>query len=218
VSDSIDDNLRRQPSQDRSTQRVTLILDTTAALVDEVGLSGLTPALIARRSDMSGPAIYRYFADLDAIVRALATRNLERFLDRTADLLADSELSWEDAIAASVDNYAHMYRTEPSFRSIRLGSGAGSLMNEGVSNKRVIAQATIAHFAPRYETWDRESMPLRVEVMIEIIEALVSRAFEPDGEDNEAFFLGEAKRLGVAYLAEILETVPGTPPAEHRVG
>ncbi|MDQ1606511.1 MAG: hypothetical protein QOJ18_878, partial [Microbacteriaceae bacterium] len=89
---------RHSPRQDRSTQRVELILDTTAALIDEVGYGSITPTLIARRATMSGPAIYRYFDDLDAIVVALATRNLERYLERS-QLLLEAAADWQEAIA-----------------------------------------------------------------------------------------------------------------------
>ena len=78
------DGLRRHPVQGRSSQRIDLILDTAAALIDESGYGALSPTLIARRAGMSGPAIYRYFADTDAVVRALAMRNLERFLAAAA--------------------------------------------------------------------------------------------------------------------------------------
>jgi AcrR family transcriptional regulator len=212
VADTTDDNLRRRPTQDRSAQRLTLILDTTASLIDEVGQSGLTPALIARNAGMSGPAIYRYFADIDSIVGALAGRNLELFLEATAELLSDPELTWEGAIEASVDTFSHMYETVPSFRTLGLGGGSGARFREGMSNKAVIAAAAIEYFQPRFDTWDRPLMQEHIEAMIEIIEALVRRAHEPDA--NTEFFLGEAKRIGVQYLGDFLLTVPGTPPAD----
>ena len=95
--------------QDRSTQRVELILDTAARLIDEVGYGNVTLALIAREADMSGPAIYRYFTDLDAIAAAIAARNLERYLERSRELLVGAD-RWEDAIAGSVQAYSDMYQ------------------------------------------------------------------------------------------------------------
>jgi len=210
VADTADDNLRRRPTQDRSAQRLELILDTTAKLIDEVGISGLTPALIARDASMSGPAIYRYFADVEAIVGALAFRNLEAFLAETEVLLSDTELTWQGAIEALVDNFARMYVEVPGFRTLGLGGGNGTRFKEGMSNKALIAQAGIGFFQPRFEAWDRPLFQEHIEAMIEIVEALVRRAFEPAA--NKDFFLSEAKRLAVQYLGEFLETVPGTPP------
>lgn len=212
MADTTDENLRRRPSQDRSTQRLALILDTTARLIDEVGPSGLTPALIARNAGMSGPAIYRYFADIDAIVGALASRNLDVFLHATADLLSDPDLTWEKAIEGSVDNFSRMYTQMPGVRSLGLGGGSGSHFREGMSNKAVIADAAIGYFKPRFEAWDRPLFQEHIEALIEIMEALVRRAHEPDA--NTAFFLAEAKRVGVQYLGDFLVSVPGTPPAD----
>lgn len=201
--------LRRRPTQDRSAQRLELILDTTAALIDELGLNAVTPALVARRAGMSGPAIYRYFSDGDGIIRALARRNLERFLHATERMLGDAELSWEDAIAGSVEMYSRMYREEPGFQFLRFGIGPTARFSVEETNLSVVARSTIGHFQPRYETWDRPGMLLAVEVMLQIIEALVARAYEGG---NAEFFIGEAKRLAITYLGEFLATVPGTPP------
>ncbi len=209
MADPVVDVLRRQPAQDRSAQRLELILDTTAAIIDELGLNAVSPSLVARRAGMSGPAIYRYFSDGDSIIRALARRNLERFLDQTQRMLSNAQLSWEDAIAGSVEMYSRMYREEPGFLSLRFGSGPTARFSEDETNLAVVARSTIGHFQPRYETWDRPGMLSAVEVMLQIIEALVGRAYEGD---NSEFFIAEAKRLSINYLGEFLLTVPGTPP------
>lgn len=210
MAETADNNLRRRPTQDRSAQRLELILNTTATLIDEVGISGLTPALIARHASMSGPAIYRYFADVEAIVGALAFRNLEAYLAVTEQMLSDPDLTWETAIEGTVDNFTRMYDEVPGFKTLGLGGGNGTRFKEGMSNKALIAQAGINFFQPRFEAWDRPLFQEHIEAMIEIVEALVRRAFEPGA--NKEFFLGEAKRLAVQYLGEFLATVPGTPP------
>jgi AcrR family transcriptional regulator len=207
-----DENLRRQPAQGRSAQRLELILDTAATLIDEVGLTGTTPSLIARSSGMSGPAIYRYFDSMDAIVRALATRNLERFLTTVEQLLSDEEITWEQAVAGTVEAYAEMFRSEPGFRDVRLWGGPAARLAESVSNKSIVATSTIGFFQPRFDAWDRPDFRLRIEAMIEIIEALVSHAFESD-ESDQGYFISEAKRVAIEYLGDFLTTVPGTPRA-----
>jgi len=209
VTDTEAEVLRRRPTQDRSAQRLELILDTTAAIIDELGLNAVSPSLVARRSGMSGPAIYRYFSDGDGIIRALARRNLERFLESTQRMLSDAQLSWEDAIDGSVEMYSSMYRTEPGFQALRFGSGPTARFSDEETNLSVVARSTIGHFQPRYETWDRPGMLRAVEVMLQIIESLVGRAYEGD---NSEFFIAEAKRLSINYLGEFLLTVPGTPP------
>jgi AcrR family transcriptional regulator len=208
----VDENLRRQPAQDRSAQRFDLILDTAAALVDQYGIAGVSPTLIARTAGMTGPAIYRYFDDMSSVFRALAARNVERFFASLQQILANPKMSWEDAVRASVDLYANMYRSEPGFARLRLGEGLDkNALNDVEGNGRVVAAAAVAHFQPRYETWDRPLMTEHIEVMVHLIFALVARAFEND-RDGEPFFLSEAKRLSVTYLANFLATVPGIAP------
>ena len=210
MADSAVELLRRTPIQDRSAQRIELILDTTAALIDELGLSAVSASLVARRAGMSGPAIYRYFSDTDVIIRALARRNLERFLASTEQLLLDESLEWQGAIAQSVEHYSRMYRDEPGFATVRFGSGPAARFSDTETNLTVVARATIGSFQPRYEAWERPGMLRAVEAILHMADALVSRAH--DG-DNAEFFVAEAKRLSVQYLAEFLLTVPGIPPA-----
>ncbi|MCU1582498.1 MAG: transcriptional regulator, TetR family protein [Microbacteriaceae bacterium] len=194
---------RHSPRQDRSTQRVELILDTTAALIDEVGYGSITPTLIARRATMSGPAIYRYFDDLDAIVVALAKRNLERYLERS-QLLLEAAADWQEAIAGSVAAYSEFYRDEPGFRWLRLGDPiAGNLLSASEGNKTLLARQVCELFVTRYEVDSRPDLLEHVEVMVEIADALIARAFESD-PDGDRFFLDECTRVMVSYLGEYL--------------
>lgn len=195
--------IRRSPVQDRSTQRVELILDTAARLIDEVGYGNVTLALIAREADMSGPAIYRYFTDLDAIAAAIAARNLERYLERSRELLVGAD-RWEDAIAGSVQAYSDMYRTEPGFRSLRLGDST-SPKPPGVSesNKTLLARSVTELFIERYEVEPRTELLRHVEVMVEIGDSLIAKAFEAS-PDGDPFYLRECTTLMVSYLGEYL--------------
>jgi AcrR family transcriptional regulator len=194
---------RRQPRQDRSAQRVALILDTTASLVDEVGYSTLTLAFIARRAGMSGPAIYRYFSDLESIALALAARNLERYVERCREFLGEMT-QWQDAIVAAVASYADFFRHEPGFRQIRLGDTiTQERLGARVSNKTLLASTVSELFVEVYEVLPRSELLKHVEVMVEIGECLIAKSFEADPA-GDPFFLDECGRLMVDYLAEYL--------------
>lgn len=205
MSEASTTTMRRQPRQNRSEQRIELILDSLAALIDEVGYRNLSIAQIAKRADMSGPGIYRYFNDLNAIARALATRNLERFLGAAAARLAEAGEDWQNGIAGSIDAYCEMYRTEPGFRWLRLGDSVDSnLMDSTESNRTVVARVTGDLFVERYEVGFRDDLLAHVEVMVEIIDALSARAFATDPQ-GDPFFLSEIPRIINGYLAEYLE-------------
>jgi AcrR family transcriptional regulator len=204
------DGLRRHPVQGRSSQRIDLILDTAAALIDESGYGALTPTLIARRAGMSGPAIYRYFSDTDAVVRALAMRNLERFLTAAATEVAQQE-DWQDALGGFVDVYVGLMRNEPGFRWLGLGDGVDRHLLSGTErNTRVVGRAAGEFMTARYDTWDRPDFAKHVDVIVELIVALVDRAFD-ENDAGDAFYIDEARRLAIAYLDEFLTTVPPDP-------
>lgn len=195
-------HLRRQPSQDRSAQRFELILDTMAALVDEVGYGAITISLIAKRSEMSGPAVYRYFDDLQSISRALATRNLHRFLDKANAAIADGSGEWPDTMLAALDSLSDMYRTEPGFRGIRLGDGIDrNLIDPSETNRGIVARMLAERFIERYGDPQRENFLGHIYTVVEIADSLIGRAFEAD-PDGDKFFIDECRRIVVSYLDE----------------
>jgi len=210
-------SVRRVPRQDRSEQRFELILDTTAALIDEVGYANLTTSLIAKRIGMSGPGIYRYFDGLQAIATALATRNLRRLLDRAAELTADTDLEWDEAMNALVGVYAEMFRTEPGFRWLRLGDAIDRhLIDETETNRTVVARYMTEHFVRRYDVLPRPDLLQHVEVMVEIADSLVARAFVSTAEGDD-FFIAETSRLLTRYLGEYLASTLDEAKRQHQL-
>lgn len=213
MSDTAGAILRRQPRQGRSEQRLELILDCLAALIDEVGYNNLSIAMIAKRAEMSGPGIYRYFDDLNAIARELAQRNLARYLTNVSAMLEGDSDEWRDALTGSVDVYADMFRTEPGFRWLRLGDSIDkNLIDAAENNRSVVARHTAELFITRYEVFHRDDLLAHTEVLVELIDALVARAFIDD-PNGDAFFIGEAKGIATGYLADYLErTLPFATP------
>lgn len=70
-------NARRQPMQQRARERTQQILDTTARLLEEVGVDDLTTILIAKELGISVGSLYHYFPNKHAIMFALGERWLE---------------------------------------------------------------------------------------------------------------------------------------------
>lgn len=198
-------SLRRVPQQDRSNARLGLILDAAAALIDEVGYRNVTMTLVARKAGMSGPGIYRYFSDLEAVARALAARNLERFISSTREALSAQAGEWTILLARVIGVYAELCRTEPGFRWLRLGDAVDTnLLHNEVSNRSYAASVLSEIFVVRFGVHEREDLNLHVEVVVEIVDGLIARAFatSPDGDE---FFIGECTRVACDYLVDYLE-------------
>lgn len=62
---------RRVPQQDRGERRVAEVLEAASAVIAEVGYEAATMTAIAERAGASIGAVYQYFPNKEAIVRAL---------------------------------------------------------------------------------------------------------------------------------------------------
>jgi AcrR family transcriptional regulator len=71
-------NLRRQPKQQRSKDRVESILDAAAAVFDRVGYDAATTHLIAIEAGTAIGSLYQFFPDKAAIFHAMELRHWER--------------------------------------------------------------------------------------------------------------------------------------------
>lgn len=95
----------RRPQQERGQRRFDAILDTTAELVAEEGVAGVTMNAIAKRSSTTVGSLYHFFPDRDAVYLALLERHGERIAERFATLesLDWSALTVEQSVARFLD-------------------------------------------------------------------------------------------------------------------
>ena len=89
---------RKIPSQNRSRQRVNLILETARLILREQGLNSFTTAAIAKRAEIPVGSIYQYYPNKKSILLAL----FENYLHRIRDVFTEFDdpkylqLGWED--------------------------------------------------------------------------------------------------------------------------
>ena len=108
------------PVQERAKATVGLILDTTAALLDEVGVDAFTTNLLAERAAIRVRTIYRYFPNKLAVITALARRVME--LEAAAlrfEPLADTRIAWRDAVDRISVAYSAAIEDLPGLAVIR---------------------------------------------------------------------------------------------------
>jgi AcrR family transcriptional regulator len=80
---------RKRPAQRRSRETVRAILDGAARVFEEHGYAAGTTNRIAERAGVSIGSLYEYFPNKDAIVVALAERELEKERAALLDVLED---------------------------------------------------------------------------------------------------------------------------------
>ncbi|MGI9294146.1 MAG: TetR/AcrR family transcriptional regulator [Pseudomonadales bacterium] len=105
---------RRQPRQDRSIQRAQQIMDVTAQLLDEVGFDDLTTILIAKELGISVGAVYHYFPNKHAILRAIAENWLKAWdqLFEEIDTLALEHMALETCVVSLTNRFVGVYHKQ----------------------------------------------------------------------------------------------------------
>ncbi|GII76547.1 TetR family transcriptional regulator [Sphaerisporangium rufum] len=207
--------LRRRPAQRRSAERVERMLDECARLLDEAGYQALTTKEVARRAGVPIGTFYQFFPDKQGLVRALALRNLDAFLDRLAARLGAAQVvDWTGAVELAVDEFVAMKRTTPGFAVVDFGeilptpggpalAGSNRLLDAALENNVIVAdrlRALIVELlgAPATPALDRALV-----VAVEAADAVLKLAFRSrPGGDPE--LIDECKRLLRRYLSDHL--------------
>ncbi len=194
--------IRNEPVQARSTARLATLLDSAAAVIDEIGYERLTTAMVAERAGASIGTVYRYFPDRIAVLQSLAARNVERLMARATDeLQAGRHASALDAVLALHSVTVELFRTEPGYRSLRAGDvlDLRPATSELTANS-MLASAVTDALVEHYGTSDSSELRLTVGTAVELMDALTARAFARD-ERGDAELLAEADRALRAVIA-----------------
>jgi len=200
--------LRNSPVQARSTARLTALLDAAAAVVDEIGFERLTTAMVAERAGASIGTVYRYFPDRITLLQALGARNLDRVLTRVSDAVTDaSHTNWRDALDAALGILLEAFRTEPGFRSVRVGDviDLRPAPNERTFNS-IVSDRMLDGLVARFGVPDSDEVRATCEAAVELYDALISRAFARNPRGDDAF-ISLAHRATYSLLSESFGTV-----------
>ncbi|ROS62116.1 TetR family transcriptional regulator [Frigoribacterium sp. PhB160] len=196
--------LRNEPVQARSSARLTGLLDAAASIIDEIGYERLTTAMVAERAGASIGTVYRYFPDRIAVVDALALRCMQRLTARVVEAVSHDDVTdWRQAVDLVVDAKVEMYRTEPGFRAIRFGDvpDLGAPQQAPVSSP--LADSVLRLLVERFDVVADERTELAVQVVVEIGNGLLARAFVAGGRGDERF-VEECRRVVTSYLEPVL--------------
>ncbi|MEU7740119.1 TetR family transcriptional regulator [Nonomuraea sp. NPDC052129] len=211
--------LRRRPAQRRSVERVERMLDECAHLLDEVGYEALTTKEVARRAEVPIGTFYQFFSDKQGLVRALALRNLDAFLQRITERLteriAESGLDhWTDLVDLAIDEFVVMKRTTPGFAVVDFGEvltapggpalkGTDRMLDAALENNVVVADRLRALTVDLLDAPVGPGLDRALLVAVEATDAVLKLAFRvrPDGDSD---LIAECKQLVHRYLADHL--------------
>ncbi|MEO0537818.1 MAG: TetR/AcrR family transcriptional regulator [Cyanobacteria bacterium P01_A01_bin.123] len=112
--------MRRQPKQARSQERVKQILDVSEQLFLEIGYDATTTRAIAARAKVSVGSLYQFFPDKEAILKALSIRYMQTQYQRFLDLHTSEAvtLPLRSYVNQMIDVFDQFYTDYPGSRAI----------------------------------------------------------------------------------------------------
>ncbi len=202
--------MRRAPMQRRSTERVDLMLDVCATLLDRVGYESLTTKAIAEQAGISIGSVYQYFPDKKSMVRSLAVRYLEEFLQRLDQALSGTPLrEWRQLVDGMLRVYADMLDASPGFRAIRIGPAHDPyIMQPDEDNATVIAAGTRELFRGQVDLPDEPRVERILVVALTMGDALLQLAYRRDPTGDKEI-LAELTSVVTRYLDQELPLSAG---------
>jgi AcrR family transcriptional regulator len=116
--------LRRKPKQERSIQRLDLILSAAANLISEKGVGAMRMTEIAIVAKVPIGSVYQYFPEKAAIVKALFDRQASAIQAKTAAMFADVQSLDHalDLVCLMIDWHYAEYRNDAAYLGVWLGT------------------------------------------------------------------------------------------------
>ena len=200
ISDRI--ALRRKPKQERSIQRLDLILNAAATIIAEKGVSAMRMTELAAAAKVPIGSVYQYFPEKAAIVKALFDRHAQAIQQKTAEMFADVRSFDEalDLISTMIDWYYAEYRNDAAYLGVWMGTETDQdLLRLNIEHSGQIAaifQEAVRRLSP--ELCD-EQMKARTYLFSHLIGAAIRLAVLSDDGFGERI-LEEWKRVIRASL------------------
>jgi AcrR family transcriptional regulator len=201
-------SIRAVPRQSRSQQTLDLILDTAAELFVEVGYETTTTNVIAEKAGISIGALYRYFPDKDAVLKALA----ERYRQQTRGLfkivfVEDARyLPLDVLLDRLIDPFLEMYREYPVYAHILLGADVSVDIAAASRDMEAEMIAEMANFIHRLAPHlTKKRAHLIATISKAVVKMLISLVIASPDKQYQAAVIGEVKQMLLGYLGPLLK-------------
>lgn len=208
-------NLRRQPRQDRSRERVDTILGASQTLIGEKGLAALTMKEIAEASGMSLATVYHYFPNRSSVMAELYRRFSSDLTDQIADILVSIE-RFADVFRiadAIVDRYFSLLKLKPELQDLLNAIQADKeLRGVDIAGTRQQADSFCAATERLVAADQRANFRGSVHLLFQLSGSAVRHALYLGGEEGERT-IADYKRLIHNQLSEF-----DIHQAQHKFG
>lgn len=204
IHDSAASQQRKEPSQQRSRERVERMLGAAKAIIEERGSDALRMGEVAERAGVSIGSLYQFFPDKSAIIRALAERITEssRACIDAALNVVNTEDELRKAFSELVDIYYGLFKAEPVMRDIWSGMQADKgLRALELADSRMSTETLIRALERVAPSADPDAMATRAFLVWQLGESAMRLAISVDRDEGDR--LVEAyKRMALRELLD----------------
>lgn len=196
---------RRIPRQARANETVGTILEAAAQVLEAGGLPAFTTNAVAERAGVSIGTLYQYFADKEAILRAIAEHELKATLSNVAKAMTEEHsMPPEQRVRAIVRAIVHAFRGRQRARK----AVVQAMFNQGGG---AALQAPITAFITEnaLETLSEQQTFVLSRAILGVIRSAV---LEEQRFLKSRSFEDEVVRLMLAYLAAVSVLPASTEP------
>jgi AcrR family transcriptional regulator len=191
---------RRVPRQARSRRRVEGILDAAARLVVERGVDALSTRDIAQAAEVPVASLYQYFADKEAVLLALAARDMEEMDAQVAGDLAELEiLTVAGVVRTTMRAFVTVYHRRRAFVEIYLRGRTNAAVSRFGREHNAQIAGTLHDFAVEAGLARPELTPDMTLLAVEVGDRVFQLAFENDPA-GDPVLIEEGIAMVTAYL------------------
>lgn len=202
---SVDTNIRKEPTQQRSKDRVERMLAAAVELIGAQGSDAMKMGDVAEKAGVSIGSLYQFFPDKSAIIRALAERHTAsgRCCIDGALAAVHTREQLLDAFTDLIDAYYAIFRASPVTRDVWSGMQADRKLREiELADSRANARALIEalnRVEPSAEPDKREAATF---LLWQLGEATMRLAVSVERKEGNAM-VEAFKRMALRELAEL---------------
>jgi AcrR family transcriptional regulator len=195
---------KHEPVQRRSVQTFELILRSTAELLPEVGIEGLSTRLICQRAGLTPPALYRYFPNKFAVVKELGTRLMERMNEAfLAWLVADQPLGPDHCETQSAASLKRIQQTIKAITSDFPASGwimralraVPVLQDVRLASHEFVVARAFLYLRPRYPRAADAELRFAIRLATEVMYSATEMILDDPSLDEDTVNAGVAEMV-----------------------
>jgi AcrR family transcriptional regulator len=203
VSETRQPQMRSEPRQQRSRDRLDRVLVAADAVLAEDGYDAFTTSAVAARAEVPASSVYRWFADKDDLATALLMRHLDRLDERMrASLMTLEEVSIGEVVRTVYDAYVDYYRAYPSHVILWFDGRVGRSTVAEVHRHTGRVASEMREFALHHGLIPDTVTVTDIRLMAEAIDRIHEYAFR-ENRDGDEGILDSGLALAQAYYAQL---------------